>query len=240
MEKGPDKNLGRTYAGINLEGREAMKNGSIPEFKGFPDDFERRMNVWAEFSNETKEEIKDRIIKPLEEIESLTNIDFYLADRDFKIHSSIMQGKLDDSLDVDEKYGNLLENSDKLKEVAEKLSGINIELKYLLLDKKGTIILASTEIPEQIPESRELIKEAYGEESVSALNIPIFHLTIGRVIKIPEAKQALESMEKLQTLIRNLRLQISSNPINAKIYGINLAQGGVAKGGKTNPIKNNE
>ncbi|MEZ4114044.1 MAG: hypothetical protein R3B65_01110 [Candidatus Paceibacterota bacterium] len=240
MEKGPEKNLGRTYAGINLEGRKAMKDGSVPEFKGFPPEFEKRMNVWAEFSNETKEEIKERIIKPLEEIESSTNIDFYLADRDFKIHSSIMQGKLDGDLNVNEKYQNLLENSDKLKKVSEELSGISIELKYLLFDKKGTIILASTKIPDQIPESRDLIKEAYAEESIYALDIPIFHLTIGRVLKLPEIEQVPESMKKLKTLIRNLRLQISSDPINAKIDGVNLAQGGVAKGGKTNPIKNNE
>ena len=173
----------------------------------------------------------------------LTGIKLYIAIRDFTLHASIMQGKMSEDVNKeiqDRKYESLLNTDYEIQETANLLRNLNIDFKYLLLDDKGTIILVSTEIPDQVPEARKKINESYTQNEIQGLPIDILHITIARVRELPDEKTREESFKKLDYLLRNLRLQISSDPIRATIEDVNLAKGGVAKGGTTSPIKTNE
>ena len=228
MEKRNKPPIGKIYAGINVKGRESLKKQKVPEFKGFPEDFERRLNLGVNFNEGTEKE---------------TGIKLYIAIRDFTLHASIMQGKMSEDVNKeiqDRKYESLLNTDYEIQETANLLRNLNIDFKYLLLDDKGTIILVSTEIPDQVPEARKKINESYKQNEIQGLPIDILHITIARVRELPDEKTREESFKKLDYLLRNLRLQISSDPIRATIEDVNLAKGGVAKGGTTSPIKTNE
>lgn len=228
------KPLGRTYAGINLGGREAIRDDSIPAFKEFGKEFEKRFNVWVEFDENSEKTITEHIINSIEKIEDDLSLKFFLAIRDFQLHSSILQGEyLEESgqKNTDAVYAKLI-REEKLKEVTRSLKDIEIPFKYLLFDKKGTIILTSVKIPETIPLLREDVTMVFQEEGLTALPIDILHITIGRL----HEKADNERLKQFEQSFRNLRHSISATPLVLKIKDVNLALGGVAKGGTTEKL----
>ncbi len=234
----PEKtNLGRRYASINLGGLKVLRENKVPEFKEFGEEFNNRLNVWAEFSPETERAISQKIIEPLEKIEKDFGLKMLLAIRDFQLHTSIMQGEFSDEENnkkIDEVFKNLT-NRPELYDITSPIVKKSVNFKYLLIDKKGAIILTSTEIPEEIHSARSGISKNYISEGVKPIPIDILHITIARIKEIPEENR-LKILEELNRKIRELRHNISSDPIGAIIEKINLAQGGVAKGGNTKPI----
>lgn len=132
--------IAEKYAKIDLEGRKALKKeDSVNKFEGFSENLKNRFGTVMIFNEESKKLLKESLIDKIESISKETEIDFALAGRDFPIHSTLLEGLCDDektSKAVFEKIkGNI-----ELIEVINSLNNLEVEFKYLLIDK-GNILL---------------------------------------------------------------------------------------------------
>lgn len=243
-ENGPERlrAVGRKYAEIDRGGRSKIDIGEVKEFTGFSEAFERRTNIWLEFTHESTQTIIDRVSRKIEEIERETGIKFYLAGRDFPIHSSLKQGEVGSDGKLTEEDREILvtrlSEDKQLQDSAQQLEGKLIEFKYLLF-AGGDAILTCTDIPEEIDEIRKQATKSYAEQAVDSIDPAqeILHMTIARMTEMQKDNE-LKGVQLLQYKRRmiELRHEISSNPLSLVVSGVNISFGGVAKGGISKQI----
>ncbi len=238
---GQDREVGRIYAGINSDGKRMLEGvlskEGLPQFREFGAEFDRRLNVWLKFDEASEGEVQKRLTSKIKDIEKDLGIKFFLAQRDFQLHSSLLQGEAEDTDEAETAYVSLVSEG-ALSDMAETLKDKEIEFKYLLLDTKGNLILVSTKIPEEINEARGKVDHEFTEKKVGPKEIKILHITIGRIVdfSVDENGDVPQLLKDYKKRIIDLRHEISANPFHLKVKSVNLAKGGVAKGGKTAPL----
>jgi hypothetical protein len=208
--------IAEKYAKIDLEGRKALKKeDSVNKFEGFSENLKNRFGTVMIFNEESKKLLKESLIDKIESISKETEIDFALAGRDFPIHSTLLEGLCDDektSKAVFEKIkGNI-----ELIEVINSLNNLEVEFKYLLIDK-GNILLTCINIPKEILIARGAINKILEENGLKPLQLNnILHISIARMTNFPAIEQGQKFNEYKEKVVK-LRHEISSNPIKLKI-----------------------
>lgn len=170
------------YANINRKGKESILKEDVVEFKGFPEAIKDRFISAAVFDEKSLQEIDERILSRLKKLESECGVEFFLASRDFPLHSTIMEGEYKGNDDT--------EKDELFKELADSLpveiQGLQIPYNYVLIDK-GNVLLVAQNIPEQISAARTSLKEFYAESGLNPLLLEnILHCSLARLKKIPE------------------------------------------------------
>jgi hypothetical protein len=91
------------------------------------------------FNEESKKILKESLTDKIESISKETEIDFALTGRDFPVHSTLLEGLCDDEKTRKELFEKIKGNIE-LIEVINSLNNLEVEFKYLLIDK-GNILL---------------------------------------------------------------------------------------------------
>lgn len=204
------------YASIARGGREARQGGvdlKPLEFRGFPTN---RFSAILEFSEEAADTLKEKITNPLAGVAEDLGINFIWAGINFPLHCTILEGeyKGQDPQEEAAIYHSLQTNT-QLIEIAQRLSAIQTINPQFLLgpDRVGAIILAASPIPELITEARENISTIYTKSGLDPrLMTDIYHLTIGRIVKLP-SENPTAKLEELNKLVHDLHNQTFQNPL---------------------------
>lgn len=204
------------YASIARGGREA-RQGDIDlkslEFRGFPTN---RFSVVLEFSEKAADTLRKKITNLLARVTENLGINFIWAGIDFPLHCTILEGEYKGQ-DPQEEAAiyHALQTNTQLREAVQRLSAIQTINPQFLLgpDRIGAIILAASPIPELITEAREKISVVYTKSGLDPrLMTDIYHLTIGRIVKLP-SENPTAKLEELNKLVHDLHNQTFQNPL---------------------------
>ena len=209
--------IGQKYAKIDRAGREALKHeGEIKKFEGFGEGIKRKFSTAFLFSVESEQELQSRILAPLEQIGNEAGINFYLAGRDFPIHSTVEEGLYQGSeeSEMNALFSRL--SSDEQRVLAEQMPARPLVYNYLLMDK-GNVILTATSIPDEIIELRRKLSDFYTKHGLKPLPInDLLHITIGRMTELP-ASSPKEQFERYRLAMIRLRHEISRAPLELSV-----------------------
>lgn len=206
--------IGRRYAKIDLGGKEGLKRGEINRFEGFGKNLRNRIITALEFSPESQRDVQRRVLDEVERIGRELGIEFFIAGKDFPMHSTVEEGLYEDN-DESERAAIFqdVKHDKKMEELCERKLTEPVVFKYLLIDK-GNVILTSVEIPEAIRKMREELAALYLRYGLKPLPMEnILHITIGRMTEIPEDDK-IEQFKKYQQAMIKLRHAISKEPLN--------------------------
>ena len=191
---------------IHAEGLLAYREGKIPLFKGFPTTLNRRFITALRFKENTAWSITKAIVLPLDRLEYELDVAFFLAQRDFPLHSTLMEGLTEEESPYLPHFYSLKRNSELLS-LRSTLRGLEINYSNLVLDKSGNILLLAEDIPDVIPASRKMLARLYREHRLAPLPIhDILHITVGRVMQFPNENPAhiAEFLEEFGTIAKSI------------------------------------
>lgn len=143
--------------------------------------------------------------------------DFFLAGRDFKLHSTLLEGLYEgtDVAERQQKFAQVLDGQ-SVGALLNGLVGKTIEYKYLLVDK-GNLLLTALEIPEWVLAAREELAEAYTGQGLKPLLITdMLHISAARITGLPTEDQA-QKLRVYGQRMAKLRHQISAEPLVLEI-----------------------
>ncbi len=208
--------IGQKYAEIDLIGREALDRAEIKPFEGFGENIKNRFIVALQFAPESEKVLETRVTSEVERIGRESGIEFFLAGKDFPIHSTLGEG-LYEGGDVPRREDIFREvhQDEKLKALTERKRGERLIYKYLLLDK-GNVMLTSVEIPEDVGKIREELAAIYAGHNLKPLRIEnLLHVTVGRITKIPDG--GAEQFREYKKKMIELRHRISEDPLRLEV-----------------------
>ncbi len=208
---------GLKYIGMNRSGIAALRSGKIEEFKGFSDSLANRFVIALTFSPSSLTRV-GRLTQAIRMgIERGMGIKMIIADIDFPLHSTVMEGfEAPQSVEARKQIFSSLSENESLRQLASALEGQFIEYKYLLLDK-GNIILTAIDIPDFILETRRELEGIYMEAGLKpALLDNLLHISLARMIHIPESAKENGFSEYIK-FMQFLRHTISHRPLSLQV-----------------------
>jgi len=211
--------LTEKYAQIDLEGRKALRQeDGVKKFDGFSENLKERFGSTIIFEDQSRGIIRDSLIDEIKSISQATGIDFIFADYDFPLHATLLEGLCEDETVRDELFKKIKEN-DQLMKIINSLNGLEIEFKYLLLDK-ANVLLTCSHIPREIINARKEISAVFEKSGLKPLRLEnILHITIARMTELPKVEQEKKFHEYKNKIIQ-LRHEISLQPLKLKILKV--------------------
>lgn len=211
---------GRKYVGIDHTGTQALyQEGAIKEFTGFPESLDNRFNVSLLFIPDSEALFKQRVANPVAEIGNNLGIEFILAGRDFRTHTTLLEG-LYEGLDLagrNEIFKQLRES--QAVNAIQQLVGKKIEYKYLLIDK-GNLLLAAINIPDWVLTIRADLTKTYTSQGLKPLLMTdILHISTARITRLP-VENRMSKLRKYKQRIADLRHQLSRNPLTFEVGAV--------------------
>lgn len=195
----------KKYAGIDMKGRERIKSADFKIFTGFDESLQNRFLTAAEFSSDSINLLRERVLNELIEIENSLEVTFAMAGRDFPIHSTLMEGLFENTQMEDR--ANIFDELSK--KINIEINGSEIAFDYVLIDG-GNLLLVAKDIPSNILEIRDKLYEDYSAEGAKPMSMEnILHISLARIIDLPAD---FDSEEYTKTLI-GIRHAISSDPL---------------------------
>lgn len=214
--------IAKKYASIDLAGREAINEQNIQEFLGFSEDLKRNFTGVMEFVLESQQVVQERILSRLETIGAECGIDFLLAGRDYPLHSTILEGRAGEDLDEQERNDTFVSigETEGFKQAMTPLEGIDLEYKYLLIDK-GNILLTAMDIPDEIIKARASLSALYADYGLAPRPLEnILHISLARIVKLPKDGNTAVMLEKYKREMIKLRHAISVDPLVLEVSNI--------------------
>lgn len=212
---------GRKYVGIDRSGKAALyQERAIKEFTGFPESLNNRFNVSLRFAPDSEALFRQRVTNPIGTIGEGLGIEFFLASRDFHIHSTLLEGLYEglDPAEREEKFKQL-RVSQAIDVVVRHLVGKTIEYKYLLIDK-GNLLLTAINIPDWVLTTRADLTEAYTSQGLKPLLMTdILHISVARITRLP-VEDRMSKLGKYRQRITGLRHQLSRDPLTLKVGAV--------------------
>lgn len=212
---------GRKYVGIDHAGTQALyQEGAIKEFTGFPESLNNRFNVSLRFTPDSEALFRQKVADPVAAIGKDLGIEFFLASRDFHIHSTLLEG-LYEGLDPTERERKFkqLRASQAVDVVVRQLVGKKIEYKYLLIDK-GNLLLTAINIPDWVLTTRADLAKAYTSQGLKPLLMTdILHISTARITRLP-TEDRVSKLRKYKQRIAGLRHQLSRNPLTLEVGAV--------------------
>lgn len=210
------ENISRTgvnYVGIDRAGTASLyKVDAIKEFTGFPDSLNNRYNASLVFTPDSEAEFNKRVSSPLATIAADLDFTLYLAGRDFRAHSTLLEGEYKGA-DVGErrKIFDRVASTNAVSRLTE-LSGKTVEYKYLLVG--GTLILTAIDIPDWVLETRTRLWAAYENEGLTppAAMKDILHITVARITGL-STQDRMEKLKIFGQKVQEVRHTISGDPL---------------------------
>jgi hypothetical protein len=210
------------YAGIDYSGRKSLNDAeNIKIFNGFSEDLKNRLNCAILFSDESNDQINQRIASNIEIIGKENEVGFILGGKDYPFHSTLLEGLFEGIQVSDrEKIFKEIIESGEFKENIQNLSGIQIQFKYILIDKEN-VLLTSTDMPEEIERVRLELGHIYEKCGLKPIKMKnILHLSIARISKLPQNKE--EALKNYKKDMIGLRHKISSDPIILEVSAVSF------------------
>ena len=212
------RDVGRKYAGNDLKGREALVDGRLVEMKEIPEWWYECPNAAFVFSPDSEAEIRERVIKPMEEAARECGIEYWFTGDIHVIHATAQAGDIDDRSNKAEwqRARGLFEGSTELHESARAFEGMKIPFKYLIVN--GSIItLTCTEIPPEVKAFREQASALLEQNGFKALPMENkIHISVARIKSLPHEDRA-EQLRRFRDLMIKLRHEISASPLQLKV-----------------------
>lgn len=220
--------IGRKYGSIDLKGRKKLRESpnEIQEFPGFdsPDQkeaTENTFNVSALFEGVSVEKVKDAVTERLKKIAEGQGLKFITAADEFPLHSTLELGEYQKNQPrqkTKQKLFSGLSQDPELINLVKECEGLEIEFKYLLMDKSN-VLLTAVDIPQQVLDLRAKLTDFYLRNNLKPLPIEnMLHVSLGRMVGFPEDPELkAQSLKGYEKQMVKLRHELSSSPIKAKI-----------------------
>ena len=217
-ERYKERDVINKYARNDLAGRKALLNEDVVEMKDIPAWWYECPNASFVFDPASEEEVRERVIKPMEEAARECGIGYWFTGDIHPIHATAQAGDIKDRSDTAEwkRARELFENSTELHESARTFAGMKIPFKYLIVN--GSIVtLTCTEIPPEVKTFREqasALLEKSGFKALSRENT--LHISVARIKSLPDEDRA-EQLRRFRDLMIKLRHQISAHPLELEV-----------------------
>ncbi len=205
------------YASIRRATNLLFKQRAVAPHPGFKREWENRVTLAVTFTPESNQRIWAMASGYTEE----TRLMCLVGDRDFPLHTTIVEGGLEEVIRPNRfpLTFNALRNA--LKGC---LGGVEIHFNHVIHDGRGTILLASDQIPPIFANARTLAKTVFTESGFEPLRLDILHCTALRITD-PEASDAkLSTIIAIQEKVNDIDRKLRKNPVVARIGGVVLAQ----------------
>jgi hypothetical protein len=211
--------VGQNYARKDIEGRQAVREGRIEDFAGYPETLKNRFVSVLRLGLKSRLEIEQRVVQPIESLADELNIELIFPGRDFPLHSTIADGIFEGTGEVDRsRIFAEISNNAELRRQLGRLHGVDIQYKYLLVDK-GNLILTCSEIPPVVSEIRDAINKIYTSHGLKPVSFQnILHMSVARITRQPDMER-LEKLRVYQKRLIALRHDLSQNPIVVRVEG---------------------
>jgi hypothetical protein len=198
------------YARINAAGRESLIGGTAAPFQNFGDALVNRFLVALTFSLFSRERLRAGALSPIARIADGIDAEFFLAERDFIPHATILEGAYEGGDPAErERIFRFLKADVRVAHLRTSAPPVPLTFRYLLVGG-ANVLLACAEIPSFVFEMRDALAERYGAHGLKPLPMdPMLHITLGRMIKLPGQEQVGNYLAKM----RELRRTISRDPI---------------------------
>ncbi|OGY09715.1 MAG: hypothetical protein A2700_00580 [Candidatus Blackburnbacteria bacterium RIFCSPHIGHO2_01_FULL_44_64] len=211
----------RKYAGIQLSGLKALREGTIPEFSGFPDSLNNRYNASFVFTPNSTAQFEERVAQPLAAIADQAGIGLYLASRDFCVHSTLLEGAWEgEDQAVKQALFGQIHSAEAIGKL-DLLVGKKIEFQYLLIG--GNTVLTAVNIPEWVLAARAQLNDVYRTHGLKPLSMDnILHITVARMTRLPEGdkEEKIKAFQAYRKMARDLRHSISASPLILEVGAV--------------------
>lgn len=220
LEAGGRLDTMKKYATSELKGKfDLLTGNNIEGFEG-QKETEKKLGVILEFPPSDISDVSNRLVRPLQDIESELGLQFDLVGRDTPFHCTILTGKTEEeSLGTDIAEGIL--KDPEFTRLVDKI--LETEINYgLLLYQKGNLLLAASDIPESIQSARDLLEKKYkqvGLQPAKLLN-NFLHCTISRMKTLPSKKEWHEKVDRYLKMVQPLRIELSQHPLRLKPHNV--------------------
>ncbi len=186
--------------GIHEAGTAALRAGTVEPFTGYPKSLKNRFGVYFRYTGESEQLLRERVLDEIAEIGQDLGIGFFVAGRPapegHPIHTSVLESL------YQEREGNL---EGLFIAIISELGLIQmpiVDLKFdTVLVDKGPVILAATQIPQEIIDIRGEVSDKYTKSGLKPLSLDnLFHLTLARMTKVVDVSHADEYIERMEDL----------------------------------------
>src|SRR3989344_2018004 len=213
-----ERDISRKYVRNDLAGRRALTEGEPVEMKEIPAWWYECPNAAFVFSSESEEEVRERVIKPMEDAARDCGIEYWFTGDIHPIHATAQAGDIKDRSDTAEwkRARELFEESSELHESARIFAGMKIPFKYLIVN--GSIItLTCTEIPPEVKMFREQASALLEKNGFKALSMEnTLHISVARIKSLPNEDRTGQ-LRRFRDLMIKLRHEISRKPLELQI-----------------------
>ena len=219
MDEGYDKyDIGRKYARNDLAGRKAMVGEDLVEMKEIPAWWYECPNASFVFTRASEEDVRERVIKPMEDAARECGIEYWFTGDIHPIHATAQAGDIKDREDMAEwqRARELFEHSPELHESARRFTGMKISFKYLIVN--GSIItLTCTDIPPEVKAFREQASALLEKNGFKAPTMEnTLHISVGRIKSLP-TEDRVGQLRRFRDLMIKLRHEISKLPLELEV-----------------------
>ena len=214
----------RELASLNSGGRRAFRTEQIQRFSEFPERFQRRFSVFGIPDAVSAAVIQERLTDPIVQIASAHGIEFLLAGRDIGLHTTLQEGEYPEG-DKEKMQSDFTDLTTDLsaQDLIGTLAGTELVYKYLLVgqsksgqETQSNVTVAADVIPEQIVEVRRNLVKKYEAIGMRHLPIKIVHMTLGRIVELPDRLDPATRESYIRELI-NLRHTLAKDPVQVTI-----------------------
>lgn len=210
------------YAKIDLSGRKALAEAesSIREFPGFSEELKKNFSSVLTFSDDSEKQVRERVMEKLHLIGERAGIGFIEAGADYPLHATLQEGTSSEDEQSREDTFRVLKEDEKLTQSLDKLKGLQLAFKYILLDR-GNVLLTATDIPEEIVSIRGELEKTYGNAGLESRPLKnILHISLARMKETPKGADAQSRFAEYKKAMIQLRHEISSNPIKLDVRAV--------------------
>lgn len=214
--------------GIHEAGTAALRAGSVEPFTGYPETLKNRFGVYFRYTEKSERLLRDRrILNEVEEIAQDLGIGLFLAGRPnpggYPLHTTVLEGLYEGGSDPRPfvfgedsmmESGGLRDNvfhrgsaldRTKLGDLyyailAPEKRDYQLKFNAVLVDK-GPVLLAATEIPQEIIDIRGELAEIYTQAGCKPLPLDnLLHMTLTRMTRVVDPLQADEYIRQMRLL----------------------------------------
>lgn len=213
------------YAKNSLSGKRNLKDKKInvlPSKEHWDKAWRDGESTSLVFTESSREKVNSQVTQKILALGRKYGIEFWLADDTYPMHSSLTFAYPGYDIPDEERVA-LYKEIEADPETQALLGGISgpikLEYKYLILNGDN-ITLNAVDIPESIVSFRRsmgIILERYNLPVIRTLE-NFLHITVARIKKLPNENYE-ERVEQFKRELRNLRREISKNPIQLETTG---------------------